>query len=208
MSTAFFGMLAGTLVLLESYLYVASILGRGALLQRIPEGEHTVPSLATWTIMSTVGGIIAFSYYERNDMDEFWFFGALAVAYCIQAVLSIWYGEHRRYGTPAFGAFDRFCLAGAGAGLVAWYFSGSWEIPITINAIVDVCGMSPTIYKVWRLPRSENFRAWTVTMVSCCFSIVALGATSTWNFDRAAFPLYLFLINGIVWVLILRRFRK
>jgi hypothetical protein len=207
-TTAFFGMLAGALALLEIYPYTMSILGRGLLLRRIPEDERTIPNLATWTILSMAGGIIAFSYYERNDLDGFWFFGGLFLGYCMAAILSIRYGEHRRNSKPPFSTLDKICIAGASVGLVIWYLSGSWEIPIAVNIIVDGFGIAPTIEKVWRLPRSESLQAWTMTVLACVFSIVALGPVHTWNFDRAAFPIYMMLGSGIVWVLLFLRFRK
>ena len=208
MSTAFFGMLAGALALLEIYPYTVSILGRDLLLRKIPEEERTIPNLATWTILSVGGGIVAFSYYERNDMDSFWFFGGLFLEYCIATGLSIWYGEHRRNKNPIFSNLDKICLAGAGAGLAAWYFSGSWEIPIAIIIVVEGFGLTPTIEKVLRLPRSENFQAWTMTVLGYIFSIVALGPIDTWKFDRAAVPTCTGLMVGLIWILMLRRFRK
>lgn len=208
MPTAFFGMLAGALALCEIYPYALSILGRDLLFRRIPEEEWTVPNLATWTILSVAGGIVALSYYERNDLDGFWFFGGLFLGYCIAAVLSLWYGEHRRDGRPPFTTLDKVCLAGAGAGLAGWYVSGSWEIPIAVNIVVDACGIAPTVEKVWRRPRSESLGAWMVTILACVFGIVALGPVNTWDFERAAFPLYLMLGSGLVWTLLLRRFQK
>lgn len=208
MSTAFFGMLAGALALCEIYPYTVSILGRDLLLRKIPEEEWTVPNLATWTILSVAGGIIALSYYERNDLSEFWFFGCLFLGYCIPAVLALWYGEHRRDGRPPFTALDKACLAGAGAGLVGWYVSGSWKIPIAVNIAVDAFGIIPTLEKVWRRPRSESLWAWTVTILACVFSIVALGPVNTWDFERAAFPVYIMLGSGVVWALLFRRFQK
>lgn len=208
MSTAFFGMLAGALALCEIYPYTVSILGRDLLFRKIPEEEWTVPNLATWTILSVAGGIIALSYYERDDMSEFWFFGCLFLGYCIPAVLAFWYGEHRRDGRPPFTALDKLCLAGAGAGLVGWYASGSWEIPIAVNIVVDTFGIVPTVEKVWRLPRSESLRAWTMTILACVFGIVALGPVNTWSFERSAFPIYITLGSGVVWGMLFRRFQK
>ncbi len=208
MSTTFFGMLAGALALFEIYPYALSILGRDMLLRKIPAEKRTVPSLATWTILSVAGGIVAFSYYQRNDMDEFWFFGGLFLEYCIAAVLSLWYGEHRRDGTPPFNILDKVCLAGAGAGLVGWYLSGSWEIPIAVSIVVDAFGIAPTVEKVWRLPRSESLWAWTMTIAGCTCALIALGHFSTWDFSRSAFTIYATLISGTVWVMLFRRFRK
>lgn len=208
MSIAFFGMLAGALALCEIYPYTVSILGRDLLLRKIPEEEWTVPNLATWTILSVAGGIIALSYYERNDMDSFWFFGGLFIEYCVAAVLSLWYGEHRRDGRPPFTTLDKVCLAGAGAGFVGWYMSGSWEIPIVVNIVVDAFGIVPTIEKVWRRPRSESLRAWTMTAAGCASALVALGHVHTWSFERSAFPLYIALSSWVILGMLLRRFQK
>lgn len=207
-TTAFFGMLAGVLALLEIYPYVLSILGRGLLLQKIPEEERTVPNLATWTILSMEVGIVAFSYYERNDMDEFWFFAGFFLECLITAILSLRYGEHRRTRGPIFSALDKTCLAGAGAGLVAWYLSGSWGIPIALIIIIEGCGLAPTVEKVWRLPRSEDLRAWTMTVLAYMFSILALGPIDTWNFERSAVPICTGFMAGLIWALILRRFGR
>lgn len=208
MSTAFFGMLAGAFALCEIYPYTVSILGRDLRLRKIPEAEWTVPNLATWTILSVAGGIIALSYYERNDLNEFWFFGSLFLGYVVVAVLAIWYGEHRREGRPPFNTLDKFCLAGASAGLIGWYLSGSWEIPIAVNIVVDVFGIVPTVEKVWHRPRSESLQAWTMTILACVFGIVALGPVSTWDFERAAFPVYITLCSGVMCILLLRRLKK
>lgn len=207
-TTAFFGMLAGALALLEIYPYTLSILGRDLLFRKIPEEKRTVPNLATWTILSVAGGIIAFSYCERDDWDSFWLFGGFFIEYCIAAVLSIWYGEHRRNGTPPFSTLDKICLAGAGVGLLAWYVSGSWEIPIVVNITVDAFGLAPTIEKVWRLPRSESLQTWTITILACICGVLALGPFSAWDFDRAAYPVYLLVGSGALWMLLFRRFWK
>jgi hypothetical protein len=208
MPTAFFGMLAGALALLEIYPYTLSILGRDLIFRKIPEEEWTIPNLATWTILSVAGGIVALSYYERDDMDGFWFFAGLFLEYCIAAVLSLWYGEHRCGGRPPFTTLDKVCLAGAGAGLVGWYVSGSWEIPIAVNIVVDAFGIIPTIEKVWRRPRSESLRAWTMTAAGCASALAALGPVHTWDFERSAFPIYIALSSWAVWVMLFRRFRK
>ncbi|MDO8452020.1 MAG: hypothetical protein Q7S76_04095 [bacterium] len=205
---AFFGVLAAVFILLEIYPYVVSILGRSLSLQKIPEEDRTIPNLATWTILLVEGIIIAFSYYERNDFSNLWFYIALSLEYLIIATLSLWYGEHHRNGEPPFSRFDKICLAGAGAGLLGWYLLGSWEIPIAIIIIVDGFGMAPTIEKTWRLPRSESFRAWTMTVAGSMCALIALGPLQTWDFSRSAFTIYMMLITGIVWSMLFRRFQK
>jgi hypothetical protein len=116
--------------------------------------------------------------------------------------------EHRYDGKPLFTTMDKVCLAGAGAGLVGWYVSGSWEIPIAVNIVVDAFGIVPTIEKVWRRPRSESLLAWTMTAAGCAFALLALGSVNTWSFERSAFPLYIALSSWMVWGMLFRRFRK
>jgi hypothetical protein len=204
--TTFFGMLAGALALAEIYPYATSIVGVDLRFRPLSEGERTIPNLATWIIFSVEGGIIAFSYYARSDIPDFWFFAALTVNYLIAAILSIRYGEHVVKKSPPFTRLDLLCLTGAVLSLLLWYQYDSWEIPIVINMVIDSFGIVPTLEKIWRQPKTEDMRAWSMTMVSSVLSVCALGALSTWSFERAGFPLYMVFVNGGVLLFMMRRY--
>lgn len=204
----FFGILAGVIALLEIYPYALSILGKDVFLRKIPDEKRTVPNLATWTIFSVQGLIVTYSYLERNDFSNLWFYAGLTLEYLIAATLALWYGEHRRNGTAPFSRFDLICLTGAGLGLIGWYFSGSWEVPLAINMIIDGFGIAPTVRKVWRRPLTESLLAWSMTLTASACAIVALGPLNTWSFNHSAFTVYMVCTSGLVWLLLLRRFAR
>lgn len=160
----------------------------------------TVPNQATWLILSIVGLIIFSSYYSLGERSALWLPLSFVVGPILIFILSI------KYGVQKWSVFDKWCLFGAVTSLVFWFISGNAFLALSINILIDLLGMLPTIRKSYLNPETEEGFPWLLT---CIASIVNIFAVSTWNFDTAIYPLYMLIINTMVVVIIyLRSIKK
>lgn len=81
---------------------------------------------------------------------------------------------------------------------VFWLLLDNPTDALIMNIIADFLFAMPTIIKVWKMPKSESQLSWFIGVVS-----MGLAMLSKTNFDfiNTAFPLYLFILNIIVFVL-------
>lgn len=81
---------------------------------------------------------------------------------------------------------------------VFWLLLDAPADALIMNIIADFLFAMPTIIKVWKMPKSESQLSWFIGVVS-----MGLAMLSKTNFDfiNTAFPLYLFVLDIVVFVL-------
>lgn len=154
------------------------------------------PNRATWSIWSVLGVIAFASYYSAGARDSIYAPAGYMLGQIAVAALSV------RYGKGGFSALDLACLCGAGAALALWAVSRSPMLALGMVMAADAFGAVPTIRKAYRDPASESFSGW---LLLCAGNALNLFAISEWSLDMAAYPVYFFIINGMIFALVLRR---
>ena len=178
------GWIAGVLSLLAFLPYIVAIL-RG----------QTRPNRATWWIWTTAGLVLGASYYFSGAETTIWVPVSYIVGPLVTALLSIRYGEGG--STP----LDRGCFAGAGAGLLFWWWFNSPVVALVMTLGVDFAGAVPTMKKAYLAPHTEDRLAWALFIAGNAFNLLAV---DRWEFAIAIYPVYMFLASGSIAALVLR----
>ncbi len=178
------GWIAGVLSFLAFLPYIVAIL-RG----------QTRPNRATWWIWTTAGLVLGASYHFSGAETTIWVPVSYIVGPLVTALLSIRYGEGG--STP----LDRGCFAGAGAGLLFWWWFNSPVVALVMTLGVDFAGAVPTIKKAYLAPHTEDRLAWALFIAGNAFNLLAV---DRWEFAIAIYPVYMFLASGSIAALVLR----
>lgn len=170
--------------------------------------KETRPNRATWSILTFLGVLILFSYYDGGARDTIWVTLAYVFGPMVTALLAIFY-----YGEGGWTSFDKKCLAAVIICFVVWlvfrfYLPQITFLVLIVSLIVDFIGLMPTIKKSWNEPKFENPPAWFFESAS---SVLNLFAVTTWalTLDSVSiwiYPVYLAMVNTtITLILFLRR---
>jgi len=129
--------------------------------------------------------------------------------FCLQtrfyAFLSPWYSIARKVGVWSTGPQD-FMFFGLGiVGLILWQTLNEPVIAIIFAISADLFFGLPTIVKIYKDPSSETPFVWATASLSGLFSLFAL---RNFGFSEAAYPVYLFIFDSTVLLLVLRLFSR
>ncbi len=98
--------------------------------------------------------------------------------------------------------FDFFCGGLSVIGLLLWYITKIGNIAILFSIFADGTAALPTIKKSYQMPETENYKGFFCAAINASITILTI---KIWNFAHYGFPLYILLINTLLFVLI--RFR-
>jgi hypothetical protein len=90
------------------------------------------------------------------------------------------------------------CGALALVGIVLWQLTDDPILAIALSILADIFGGIPTIVKAFKDPASEPTFPYLLTMASMALTVTTI---SHWQFATYAFPIYIFGINLVVFVL-------
>ena len=107
------------------------------------------------------------------------------------------------FGHTIYRWWDAACLVLCISALVLWALSGDALIALGFAITADAIAFIPTLVKSYREPFSEPPYLWFL------FSLTGLLAagSATADFPSLAFPIYYFLANAVLGILILARRR-
>jgi uncharacterized membrane protein len=94
---------------------------------------------------------------------------------------------------------DLICGTLSIIGLILWQMTQVGNIAILFSLLADALAAVPTVIKSYKYPETENYWVYFLVGIS---SIITLLAIKDWNFETAAFPIYIFLIDLLLFVLI------
>ena len=183
------GVIAGILSFCAYFLYIRSTI----------HGK-TKPDRATWWILTLIGVMIASSYYVSGARTTIWVAISYVVGPFIIAILSLKYGEGKKWKK-----LEKWCFMVALISMPIWYISNSAILTLIINMFLDFIALLPTIKKSYLRPKGEDKAAWTLESLS---SILNMFAVERWIFAIAIYPIYLFIINGTITILLYRHRKK
>lgn len=96
-------------------------------------------------------------------------------------------------------SFDYICGAISALALILWYLTSNANIAIIFAIISDALAAVPTIVKAWKNPETESTWPYTIGMLSPLTSFLV---ASSWSFSELAFPIYLIVINLVIFICI------
>jgi hypothetical protein len=150
----------------------------------------------TWTMLTAISGSAALVAGEPKT-------AALLFADSLCTGLVVVLGL--KYGTAKFSRFDIICQVSALLGLVFWLVFNSPTIGIVVPLAIDFIGMLPTLRHAWLKPGEETWQTFILGVVAPAFTLLSL---TRFNIASLAFPLYLFMANGAVTLVIIARRRQ
>lgn len=90
---------------------------------------------------------------------------------------------------------DYYLMVAALLGIIMWGLTDNPNLAIGFALIADFMAGTPTLIKCYKHPESESWAAYSISTIGFAVSMLAI---QSWNFQNAAFVVYLFLINAIM----------
>jgi hypothetical protein len=179
----------------------AALIGIGAIVPYVRDmirGE-TRPNIVSWGLWALTVGISAAAQFVAEPswsgaLVAVTFFGDSTVL--ILAIVA--------YGYAKYYWWDGVCLILSIAALVLWGLSGNPLVALGFAILADGLAFIPTYIKSYREPFTEPPLSWLTFGFS---GLLALGGASTFDFPSIAFPLYYFVANCLLGILIVARRR-
>jgi len=188
------GEIAGGLSFLAYLKYILSIF----------QGK-TKPSRSTWWILTFVGILILVSSYSIGAKENIWIQLSYVVGPLIIAILSLF----SQYGySSGLLKIDKVCLLSGILCIILWIVFNSPLIAFIGSIIVDFIGLIPTIKKAYFNPNKEDPVAWGIEMVAIIINALGISVWFSAVEKDWIYALYLIIINGIVFILLLMPFRN
>jgi len=95
--------------------------------------------------------------------------------------------------------FDIFCGVLSLLGLLFWIATDNPNMAIVFSIMADGFALLPTLVKAWKEPQTES---WLVFMNGAISAIITLFTIDTWYFASVAFPIYIFIVCTVMFVLV------
>jgi hypothetical protein len=97
------------------------------------------------------------------------------------------------------GSLDIICGVLSLLGVIIWSFTKVGNIAILFSILADLLAAVPTIVKSYTNPETENDLLYLFAMFNSGIAILTI---HSWNFENYGFPIYIFLIDLLLFVLI------
>ena len=191
------GFLGGILTLAAFGPYIISTIKR-----------ETKPERATWWIWTLNSVLLLASYRAEGAQETIW----LSVAYTIGCITIALFSI--KYGTSTWSKLDLSCLIGTSFAGILWVIIGPLATFIA-SLIIDLFGITPTIYRSFHHPEEENVLSWFMWFTGGFLSILVVEnilMRGKWSWDTltiAAYPLQITITDTIVLLFLIRpRFKN
>lgn len=164
----------------------------------------TKPNRATWWVWATNGTVLTLGNLAAGaDYTILPIVCSVAAQWCV-ALLSIKHGE------GGWNPLDRKCLMASGISFILWRILEYDLIAIILPLLVDVLAAIPTLKKSYLFPETEDLLTYILYTLGGLFTVFAIQEWS-WklsSFEIAITPIYIFLINGLIVLLLTRHKTK
>lgn len=100
--------------------------------------------------------------------------------------------------TWKLGTFDLLCGVLSLAGLLLWYLTKVGNIALIFAIAADGLAALPTIAKAYYHPETEDGLLYLLSSVSVILTLLTI---TTWNFVHYGFPIYILIVNLIIFSL-------
>ncbi len=159
----------------------------------------TKPERASWFIWLVLGIIGFFSQRAEGATWSLWLSGVNNIGILVIVILSI------KYGVGGMRKRDVLALAAAAVGLYLWYLTRHAYIALYITLFIDALGYILIYMKSYSDPGSETLIAWVIYSLAGLAAALSIG---TFNPVLLSYPVYVFVVNMIVVLILLSRKQK
>ncbi len=183
---AFFGILSSVFVLMGGIPYIKDI-HKG-------KAHPHVLSWLGWTFITILGASAMFVEGSRWVV-------AILVANALNSLIIAGYSVVKKVGVWSTGVYDYIFFGLGLLGLILWRVLNLPIIALACSILADLFFGLPTIVKTYKNPLSETPFVWITASISGLFSLFAI---QVFAFHEVAYPLYLFIYDSVVLLLVLK----
>jgi hypothetical protein len=97
------------------------------------------------------------------------------------------------------GKFDILCGALSVLGLILWLMTKAGNIAIVFSIIADGIAGLPTVVKSYNYPETENPFMYLTVSISAAVTLLTV---KTWNFANYAFPVYILIVDLVIFTFV------
>lgn len=155
----------------------------------------TKPHRTTRLVLLIITSLGAISLFAAHDKVAVWLIGISAVHQLIVFLLSL------KFGIGGWSRIDLFCLFIALIGIITWQITDNPALGLYAAVAADFTGMIPTLIKTYHLPDTEYLPVYILDILATIFTLLAI---QNWQVQGFLYPLYLFIISLIMFLLIIR----
>lgn len=179
---------------------IAILIGAGPYLKDI-YNKKVQPHVLSWLGWAFITGLGASAMYAEGST---WL--ALIVAANTLTCLTIaLFSIVRKVGIFQTSKWDWIFFGLGMFGLFLWITLDMPVLALVCAILADFCFGVPTVIKTYKEPSSETPFAWIMATTSGFLSLFAI---QTFTFTEVAYPIYLFLFDSLVLLLVLKIIRK
>lgn len=154
------------------------------------------PHRTTRFVLFLITTLGFFSLYAQGDRVVVWFLGICAIQSLVMLIMSF------KFGMGGWAKIDAGCLVIALAGIVLWKVTNNPAIGLYAAVSADLFGMVPALIKTYRLPDTEYWLSYVFDLASITLTVLAI---RDGGFNEYLYPVYLFLVNGLVVIFIFQK---
>jgi hypothetical protein len=97
------------------------------------------------------------------------------------------------------GQLDIVCGGLSITGLILWQMTRVGNIAIAFSILSDALAGVPTVVKAYRFPETENYQVFLAAGLNALITLLTI---KVWNFEHYGFPVYIFLICFLLFLLV------
>lgn len=152
------------------------------------------PNPVTWLCWGLAPLVAFLAQLQKTIEPTAWMTLALSVGPLLIFIVSVTKGERWKVTR-----FDILCGGSAAVGIVLWQVTSDPILALTFGILADILGGVPTVRKAFSAPQSEKAVPYLLSMASMCVTILTI---HNWRFLDYAFPVYILMINTLIYLLI------
>ncbi len=158
------------------------------------------PHRTTRLVLLLITALTTASLFAQQDTVAIWLAGVSTIQSIAIFILSI------KHGMGGYSRSDIICLLIALAGIVLWKVTENPVVALYFAILADFTGMIPALIKTYKLPHTEIYQFFLMDVFAGLFSLMAV---RSWTLQEISFPIYIFLINLVMVLIIIRpNFRR
>ena len=181
-------------------------LGIAIILRLVSGGRYTWgviigkarPNPVTWFLWGSTAMVACAAQVDEGVGAQALVTFALGLGPLVVALVATVRGHLRAHLTP----FTLICAAITIGGVFLWQITSNATYAILFSILADIAASLPTLRKSYHDPSSEYPLPYFLSM---CSMIITLLTITTWNFESYAFPLYMLIINTLLFSIPLRK---
>jgi hypothetical protein len=159
------------------------------------------PNPITWFLWGLTPLITFFASLQYGFQPQSLVLLAMAASPLAVSALALLLHRSREHFTP----FALLCGALALVGIVLWQITSIPELAIMFSIVADIFATLPTLEKAYHRPASEYAWPYFMSIISMAITLLTV---QTWVFAVYAFPLYMLLVNIVLFAFAMFPIRK